>query len=259
MSTPIPMSRTDSAVSNREKNSFWTRPYKSAESLINAPLCCAETVVKSAYRILICTVRLWMRSSRIRHISSALSRNSTSEISSLSCRSVSNVRSVLMEWLLCSSLKTCAISPRTAWYRNVPAAFPIISCKTDSCCLRISAIVVSPDSASRVRVLLPIPHTSLKRSDCINWASSPGGTTNKPSGFDCPEAIFAMYLLEAAPTETRKPVCAKTEFFKSRAAVAVSPNIFSVPLMSRNASSTDSCCISGLKFLKIVIISFDFS
>ena len=75
--------------------------------------------------------------------------------------------------------------------------------------------------------------------------SPPSGTTQKPSGFLSPDAIFATYLVEAIPTETVRPVFSLTSSLILLAVSMGGPNSRSVPVKSTNASSTEICCTSG--------------
>ena len=109
------------------------------------------------------------------------------------------------------------------------------------------------------RVFSPIPQIFLSGSESMNFFSAPFSTIYKPSGFDKPEAIFAMYLFDAAPMEIVKPVRSATCALSFFAASSGVPNRRSVPLISINASSIDICRISGENSDKTDITSCDFS
>ncbi len=62
--------------------------------------------------------------------------------------------------------------------------------------------------------------------------------------------IFAAILVGAIPTETTRPVRSSTRRFSARATSIGAPSSRSVPVRSRNASSSDSGSTTGLKLSK---------
>ncbi len=118
-----------------------------------------------------------------------------------------------------------------------------------------------PRCSSRRWVAGPMPQIlPIARGD--STASIPravGGMTVRPSGFSKSEASFARNLLGATPTDATNPVAAKIASFSCLATTSAGPMSRSVPVMSRNASSTLSGCTNGEKSSSTANIARDFS
>ena len=78
-----------------------------------------------------------------------------------------------------------------------------------------------------------------------------GSTTTKPSGFFRSLAILARNLLGATPTETTSRSSSRIACLICRPISTAGPNRCSLPVTSRNASSSDSGSTSGVNRSKI--------
>ena len=76
-------------------------------------------------------------------------------------------------------------------------------------------------------------------------ASGPNGVTKRPSGFASSLPIFARRRFGAMPTEQVRPQAARTSARRRSPSVRASPKRWTVPEMSRNASSTDTPSTNG--------------
>ena len=101
-------------------------------------------------------------------------------------------------------------------------------------------------SARRCRVFSPIPHKSFTATPSRNASSSSARTSTRPSGLPAFVAILARYLFGAIPTVIASPVRARTSVFSLAPVSRAGPSSRSVPVMSRNASSTEICCMCGV-------------
>ena len=110
-----------------------------------------------------------------------------------------------------------------------------------------------PSSARRAAVLGPIPHSLFTARGARNSRSEPGGTTVRPSGFSMSEAILAIDLLVATPTEMVNLSSACTRALSSPAICLGDLLGDTESVTSRYASSRDSGSTCGEKSRKIAI------
>ena len=78
-------------------------------------------------------------------------------------------------------------------------------------------------------------------------ATSSGGTTTSPRGFSRSLAIFAANMHGATPAEQPSPISERIAAWICRAIEAPSPNSERLAVTSRNASSSESPSMSGVK------------
>ena len=76
-------------------------------------------------------------------------------------------------------------------------------------------------------------------------ASGSNGMMKSPSGLFCSEAIFASRRLGARPTEQVTPHDVLISARRRSASVRMSPKRWTVPVTSRNASSTETPSTNG--------------
>ena len=173
-------------------------------------------VVKSARRILTVTVRpLISFRSRLPATRSA-KRSRTSFSSASSARSAAKVVSAETD-LVSRSVCTGSRSSPTARSRTAAARTPKVRTNQSMGCSANWPMVSTPPALSLCAVLGPMPHSLPTASGAKNRASSPGGTTTRPSGLSRSEAILATDLLVATPTDTARPVSSTTRRFKLKA------------------------------------------
>ncbi len=92
---------------------------------------------------------------------------------------------------------------------------------------------------------VPTPHSRSTGSGCRKASSPPAGMTSRPSGLATPLATFARNFVQARPTVMASPTSSRTSW-RSRAAISVGvPEMWRIPLTSRNASSIESASTSG--------------
>ncbi len=83
-------------------------------------------------------------------------------------------------------------------------------------------------------------------SGARNAASSPGGTTTRPSGLRRSEATLATSLLVATPTEAVSCSSSRMAAVMRRAISSGGPKRASEPATSRKASSIEICSTRGV-------------
>ena len=88
------------------------------------------------------------------------------------------------------------------------------------------------------------------RNSCTRSAS----TTTNPSGFSRSLAILARNLFGATPTEATSPRRSRISHLIVRPILTAGPNSGSLPVTSRNASSSDRGSTKGVYFSKIARI-----
>ena len=96
----------------------------------------------------------------------------------------------------------------------------------------------TPRRASRARVAGPTPQSRSTGSGWRNASSSPGSITSRPSGLEVSDASLARNFVLATPTDTVRPVSARTRVRIVAAISRPGPNRRRPPDTSRNASSS---------------------
>ena len=104
-----------------------------------------------------------------------------------------------------------------------------------------------------------MPQSRRTGSGARNARSVPGGTTTRPSGFLRSDAIFAMSLAVATPTEAVSFVSSRIRALIFRAMVSPSPNRRTLAVTSRKASSTEIGSTRSVNASKTTRICFETS
>jgi hypothetical protein len=97
----------------------------------------------------------------------------------------------------------------------------------------------------------PMPHIRSMGSGARNAATSPSATTTSPSGLRRSLATFAANLHGATPADAVSSSSARTSRLIAPAIDVPSPKSATLPVTSRNASSSDSGSTSGVYRRKI--------
>ena len=118
-----------------------------------------------------------------------------------------------------------------------------------------SPMVRTPKSARALAVWGPTPHSLDMASGARNAASSPGGTTTRPSGFRRSEAILATSFVRATPTDAVSRSSSWIVCLIRRAMVSPSPNSARDAVTSRNASSIETGSTIGVNRRRIAMTS----
>ena len=120
-----------------------------------------------------------------------------------------------------------------------------------------SPIVAKPACTSRASATGPTPHKRPIGSGSRNARTSPARTSRRPSGFATSLAIFATIFTGAMPTETASSVSRRISARRRSPTSAGGPSRRSLPVRSRNASSSERPSTRGEKRSKIAKIRFD--
>ena len=107
-------------------------------------------------------------------------------------------------------------------------------------------MVATPYSLRAAAVCPPTPHNLEIGSGARNAASSPGGTTTRPSGLRSSDAILATSFVVATPTEAVRASSSPMAALISRPIRSPSPKSAIEPVTSRNASSIEMGSIWGV-------------
>src|ERR1019366_9329430 len=107
------------------------------------------------------------------------------------------------------------------------------------------------------RGLRDVAHRAATGSGCRKSSTPSRGTTSIPSGLQRAEAILAMNLAGATPTEQVMPCCLATWARMCLAIPAGAPRRRRAPATSRKASSSASGSTSGVTAPKMAMTSLD--
>ena len=118
--------------------------------------------------------------------------------------------------------------------------------------------VVMPMPRSLRSVASPMPLMARTGSGARKDASVPGGTTVRPRGFWRSEPILATVLLTPSPMEQVMPSSDTRPWMRRQISMGLSlekrPGV-----TSKNASSTETCSMSGVSSRMMDITWFDIS
>ncbi len=183
---------------------------------------------------------------RNRRPTASVCPSSTSRTACGSSRSCPNVCSCPIDFACRSGTTGRSSIPRHKRWRWSPNSSPNRATSDARSNCRTSANVRIADRRSFSAVFGPTPHIRPIGSGSRIASAFSGEITVSPSGFSMSLASFARNLLNETPTlAVSPPVASRIPAFIRRATFTGSPSSRSVPVRSRNASSTLTGCTTG--------------
>ena len=150
-------------------------------------------------------------------------------------------------------------TPCDACQRKAAAPFPRRPASSGSDSARSFAMPSMASSARRSSVLPPTPHRSFSATPAMNASTPSAVTSRRPSGFAAFVASLATNLFGPMPTVIARPASRRTSALRRAPVSSGGPKRRSVPVRSRNASSTEICCRCGVNLPRMSITPRDTS
>ena len=144
------------------------------------------------------------------------------------------------------SFPVTIIWPQANSYRELPLAWPKTRIKVLRGVLAISPTVKSPIFINCSFVFGPTPQISFAASGWRKSKTFSGSISNTPFGLQWLDAILAINLLWAIPTEQVIPSCSSTRRRIKSAICRPLPNNLLDPVTSKKASSNEIGSTNGI-------------